>query len=252
MPRRPGQLDSLHLERVERTRLLEAIAAEARLDGLHRIEPSELVPHGRWLHGDEDPSVRRYLVSPAGDRWTTVLPSATDWHHEACLALAQRLGCRAVYLMLHDGDVFTLTAVLGADEVVEHVSSPDHFDLPPARLGEAARVAAALLPLCGPGATTAALEAALSVPGRIDVDGRQALLATAALLEIPRDAALASYREALEDDGLTPRPEFATHAHLAFRESLEDDAEPPDAASSRGSEGSAPDNVLRFPGPRRG
>jgi hypothetical protein len=235
---------------VEPTRVLEALAAEARHDGLAPIEPSELVPHGRWLHGDEDPSVRRYLVSPAGERWTTVLASATDWHHEACLGLARRLGCRAVYLMLHDGDVFTLTAVLGEDEVVEHVSSPDHFDLPPARRGEAARVAATLLPLAGPGVTAAALEAALTVPGAIDVDGRRSLLATAALLGIPADAALSSYREALEDDGLTPRPELATHVHVAFRVSLEDEGEPPDRATLRPVDQEGPDNLLRFPGPR--
>lgn len=250
LPRKPGELESLHLERVDRTRLLQALSEEARLDGLAELPPGDLVPFGRWLHGDEDPAVRRYLVAPSGPRWTTVLSSATDWHHEACARLAQRLGCRAVHFMLQDGDVLALAAVVGPDHVIEHVTSTDHFDLPPPPAGHVERVARELLPLCREGTTVADVVAALTPPGAFDVEGRVALVRLAALCEIPEADAASSYRDALEEDGLTPRPELARHAHLAFRESLDDDG-PPTEDDAEETPGDAPDNVLRFPGPRR-
>ena len=104
------EIDGLWFELEERSRVEAAIAEEAAEAGFVPVEPGELAPYGRWLQGEEDPTVRRYAIAPAGERWTAVFPSHPDWDHEHAGAVADRLGCAAACLMLHDGDCLLYTS----------------------------------------------------------------------------------------------------------------------------------------------
>lgn len=247
-----GQLESLHVEALDRDALVAALHELAAEDGFRPVAPGDLAPHGRWLHGDEDPSVRRYLVSPPGARWITVLPSATDWHAVLTQRLSATLETRVVQLMLHDDDVLTATSFEEGRQVASHCSSPVHFDREapgPARLREDAR---ALLGACRSGVTVAEVEAALSPPGRIDVDGRSALAGLASLLDLPEERAATSYRDSLGAEALSPGPAVAEWTHVAFRQGDPEADEEDDRAADDGPAASPPGEavVLRFPGPR--
>lgn len=267
VPADPDQLDSLHVETRDVDRVLEALLTEAGESGLAPIDATELAPFGRWLHGDEDPSVRRYLVSPPGRRWTTVLSSMTDWDRDLVRGLARRLDTRCVSLMLHDDDVLSLALWDGPDSLVDHVSSPEHFDLPSRPAGTLDVDLDALLTCCRPGTTRDALREALTVPGRIDVDGRASMEAMVRLLELEPRWAMSCYRAALGEDERTPAGEYAEWNHLAFRELIAQDEpsmlEHPSwldgdgrehAGRASSGEGRASDGdrgkLLEFPGPR--
>ena len=224
LERFPDEWDSFHAEVVDPRRLVSAIEADCLRHGLARLRPEDLVAFGRWLHGEEDPYVRRFLVSPPGERWTSVLLSAIDWDLGWSANMAAVLGCRAAYLQLSDGDVFSLHLFDGPAYVAGYASSTDYFDLPPRPAGDLGVDPEAVLAFCRAGTTIEEVREALAPPGRIDVDGRLAFLRTAALLELPPRAAT-SYREALESDGVTPLPEFADHVHLTYREVDQSEAE---------------------------
>ncbi len=231
------QLDGLWFDVGDRERVEAALKEEAAAAGFQAIDPDELSPYGRWLHGEEDPTVRRYAVAPSAGGWTAVFPSHPDWDHDFAPSIAERLGCRVACLMLHDGDVFTLHLHDRDRTVAAHISSPVHFDLAPRAAGELDVDPAALIPFCREGTTAEQLREALLPPGRIDVDGRRAFESMAGLLALgPR--ALLTYAAVLDESGLGLHEDFAGLHHLAFRF---DDEEPAHEAESGGQ-------VLPFPG----
>jgi hypothetical protein len=228
MRQAPDELDALWFAVSERERVEEALAAEALAAGYRPIDPGELAPYGRWLHGEEDPTVRRYAITPGGPRWIGVFPSHPDWDHDFAPAVAGRLGCRAACLMLHDGDVFTLHLHEGERPAASHVSSPVHFDMEPRAEGLLDVDPAVLLPFCREGATADEVRWALTPPGRLVVDGRLAFVRTAVL----------TYALIVGDDGLNLSEDFEDFHHLAFRfEDEEFEDEPGPGAT-----------VLAFPG----
>ncbi len=234
------QFDGLWFRVGDRDRVEAALARDAAAAGFQAIDPSELSPYGRWLHGEEEPTVRRYAVAPCVEGWTAVFPSQPDWDHDFAPSIAKRLDCRVACLMLHDGDVFTLHLHEGELAVASHLSSPVHFDLAPRPAGELDVDLAALIPFCREGTTAKRLREALLPPGRIDIDGRRAFESMAGLLGIG-PAALLTYATLVDEKGLGLREAFADFHHLAFRF---DDEESADEADSGGQ-------VLRFPGGRR-
>lgn len=222
-PIEQDDLDSLHVDLADGARIAEALAAECAAEDLAPADPRELPRYGRFVHGEEDPTIRRFLVAPAGPRWTTVLLSAPDWEHDWIPRLVARLRCRAAYLMLHDGDVFTLHLHGPESLLAAHVTSPVHFDRldsPPSPALHRALESFACVKI-GP----SEFVDAVAPPGRIDVDGRLAFRRIARLLGIPRDE-LGAYRWALGEDRLTPRPEVAAWRHLGF--ALDSPAPPDD------------------------
>jgi hypothetical protein len=230
-PEAPFDLDSVHFATTDRDAVARALDADSVRDGLTRVAPESLIPFGRWWHGDEDPGIRRFLVSPPGRTWTTVLTSATDWEHEWVPRIAEALGCRAAHLMLHDEDVCTVHLFDGARLVGSYVSSPEHFDEPPRAPGDLGLDVAAVLRFLPRRLTAAELVKALTPRGRIDVDGRRALEAMTDLLDLgPRG--LESYRLALAPDCLTPSPQHADDLHLAYRVVSDEEREETEAEES--------------------
>ena len=206
-------LDSLHVDVRDRERIVEALAEACAAEELAPAETAALPSFGRFSEGEELPTVRRFLVAPPGPRWTTVLLSAPDWEHDWIDRVVRRLGCRAAYLMLHDGDVLTVHLSGPEGLLAAHVTSHVHFDQPPE--ARSLSLHRSLELLAGRSITGDELEAAIAPPGRIDVDGRLAFLRTAALLGIP-EAELGAYRHALDDDLMAPRPELADWLHVGF------------------------------------
>ena len=230
-------LDGLWFAVGDRPRVLRALAEQAASEGFAPVALDELAPYGRWLHGEEDPSVLRYAVAPPHGGWVGVFPSQPDWDHERAPALAEILGCLACCLMLHDGDVLTVHLHDGPRLLAAHCSSPVHFDQEGPPPGELDFEPSRLLRACRTGTTREQLLEALTPPGRLDVDGRRAFAGLAELFDLGPAAGL-TYAALLREDGLSLRPELAGFEHLAFR--LEDEED----SDEGGGE------LLRFPGAR--
>ena len=243
-----GELDC-HCVRADRERVAALLEDDAARLGFRPVPPASLPPYGRWGPGEEDPSLVRLLVGPEENGWTPVLSSLTDWHHELAERLSAALPGTVVHFMLHDDDVFTLHAFDRGIAVAEYVSSPEHFDMPPRAPTDLGVDLVALLGVFPEGTSPESLRRALSPPGRIDVDGRRALALTAMLLgATPRVAAC--YQSALEDDGLTVRPEFSDYLHLAFRsgpdEADDEDFDDDEDDAAEGGEGASDGKVVPF------
>lgn len=229
LKRFPDEWDSFHLEVRDERRVLAAITQVSARLGMQPVNPDELLTFGRWLHEDDDPSCRRFLVSPPNPRWTSLLISTPDWYLDWCSALSAGLGCRSAYLTLADADVFTLQLFDGPAHVAGYVSSPCYYDLPPREPGDLGVDLDAVLAFCKEGTSLAELREALAPPGPIDVDGALAFRRMTELLNLPSLPAT-SYRDAMESDAKTLRPEVRDWPHLTFRESREeadDEASPP-------------------------
>jgi len=85
--------------------------------------------------------------------------------------------------MLHDGEVFTLHLYEAGDLVAAHVSSHAYFDEPERPLDAALLPAVRRFAGDGLDLSDAALLAALTPPGPIDVDGWLAFRRVAGLLD---------------------------------------------------------------------
>lgn len=249
MAEAPDDLDGLWFAVEDRSRVLRALERDARSAGFLPVEPGELAPYGRWLHGEEDPTVRRYAVAPAHGGWTGVFPSQPDWDHDRAPALAEILGCLAACLMLHDGDVLTLHLHDGPRLLAAHCSSPVHFDLEPRPPGELDFEPEAVLRACRPGVTREELVEALTPPGRIDVDGRRAFESLGRLLGLGPAAGL-GYARLLDDDGVSLREEHAGFAHVAFRLGEDHAGGDGDGADGGGDGADGGGTLLSFPGGR--
>lgn len=226
-PELADDCDGLHLELDDTDALVAALRATCADEGFVEAAPASLPPPGSFAHGEEDPAVRRFLVTPPAGRWTTVLMSACDWDHSWTPGMLARLPCRAAHLMVHDGDTCTLHLFEGADVVGVLVTSPAHFDRPGAPRDP--RLRGALEAFVGRALDDLELEATCHPPGRLDVDGRLAFERLVALLELP-PAAGDSYARALGRLGDPPvgwqHLAFARVGQLASLTGDDDDAAP--------------------------
>lgn len=204
--RPPDDLDALCLRTTDREAILHALGQTCAAEGLVRAPAQRLRGYGHFHNGEEDPSLRRFLVGPPEGGWTVVLLSAQDWDHAWIPQLLAHLRVRAAYLMLHDGDTCTLHAYDGPDLLAELVTSPAHFDRPAAPPHP--RLREALEALAGRPVGEEKVQACCFPPGRIDVDGRLAHERLRALLGLPASAA-GTYGLAMEADGRTPSDAFA-------------------------------------------
>lgn len=239
MTRDPGDAedcDALHVEGASQDEVVRALDRTCSAEGLHRADPGSLMPLGTFRHGEEDPSQRRFLVSPPAGRWTTILMSAPDWDHDWAPSLLERLGGRGVYLMLHDGDVMTLHLHEGAALAASVVTSPAHFDAP--HLEPDARLAEALGRFAGRRVTESEALATCFPPGRLDVDGRLAFARVAELLSLPHAAW--SYARAVSADG-SPDAAFSGWIHVGYRRD-----EPGTDADDADARGAPTGHVLPF------
>jgi hypothetical protein len=207
-------LDSLHVETTDRELVLRALADQCATEELVPADPVDLPRYGRFAHGEEDPTIRRFLIAPPGHpRWTTIYLSAPDWDHDWLPLLLPRLGCRAAYLMLHDGDVLTMHLHRPDGLAAAHVTSPVHFDMPEAPRAPALQ--RTLESFAGRSLSEEELLATIAPPGRIDVDGRLAMERVVALLGLPGEA-FGAYRWSLYSHGVRVRPEMLHWQHVAF------------------------------------
>ena len=238
-------LDALCVKTQDRPAILAALDAACAAEGLVRAPAQRLRGYGHFRNGEEDPSLRRFLVSPPEGAWITVLLSAQDWDHAWIPELLSRLRAPAAYLMLHDGDTCTLHAYDGPELLAELITSRAHFDLPQAPPDP--RLRGALELLAGRPIGEDELQATCFPPGRIDVDGRLAHARLRELLGLP-GAACGSYGLSLEADGRTPSESHADWIHAcwqdaedaradeAFEREMADRSEAPDAPAAEGEE----------------
>jgi hypothetical protein len=226
----PDDLDALCLRCDDRDAVLAALEAACREEDFVRAPPQRLRGYGHFLNGEEDPSLRRFLVA-----------SVQDWDHAWTPQLLAHLPVRAAYLMLHDGDVCTLHAYDGPELLAELVTSRAHFDLPPAPPDE--RLRSALEHLAGRPVSAQDVDACCFPPGAIDVDGRLAHDRIVDLLGLPAGVR-GSYGLALQPDGRTAADSHAAWIHACWQhvdEARSDEQFERDmAAGAAEAEGEAP------------
>lgn len=215
----PDDCDALCLRTTDRQAILDALAAACQEEDLVRAPPLRLSGYGHFVNGEEDPTLRRFLVSPPTENgWTVVLLSAQDWDHRFVPSLLHHLPVKAAYLMLHDGDTCTLHAYDGPELLAALVTSPVHFDLPDMPRDE--RLPSALSALAGRPVSAEEAERCCFPPGRIDIDGRLAHERIRELLGLP-EWTCGTYGRALEDDGRTPAESHADWIHACFQDAEE-------------------------------
>lgn len=123
----------LHLQPATQAQALESIDRVLQRAGLRLADKSQVSSSGPQSGERERESSARYLVSPDGCPWLTVIeaqfpPPTGPQLADLGKALSKELGCLALTLVVHDDDLFLYNLDRNGESLDGYNSCPQYFE----------------------------------------------------------------------------------------------------------------------------